>query len=549
MKHQLALSSPKGWLLLIVIIAAFLRLWNITTVPPGLYPDEAMNGNNALEVLATGDSKVFYPENNGREGLFINIQSVFLALFGNEPWALRLPSALFGILTVLGVYFLTRELFNTGLSDNPNINAGNLRLSDNHKLIRSEYIALLAAFLLATSFWHINFSRIGFRAIMAPAFLTWGVYLLLLAFNKITANFRTSDVPNITSMSGHRMSRNLLLFLPVLAGLVYGLGMHSYIAFRATPLLILFIITIYLFKNKDREIRRRIFLVSCLFSLVAFVVFLPLGLHFLNNPADFFGRTTELSVFNSPTPLKDLTLNTIKTLGMFNFSGDYNWRHNISGQPQLFWPVGIMFLVGLLIAIRYLIHNTEYQILLAWLGVAALPVVISNEGIPHALRAIIIIPPVFILAGIGGTAIYNFFNSRTSDVPNLRLSDNHRLQKSRNLLLKIASFILLLYILLTAYFTYFIRWAKNQNTADAFASNYVEIGRQLNSLPVEQSKFVIVNAGGVDVRGIPMPSQTVMFITDTFTPAKQKQKNIRYLLPDQAEKANIPESTVVVYLK
>ena len=74
-------------LIVIVIIATFLRLYNITQVPPGLYPDEAMNGNNALEALSKLPSlsgfKVFYPENNGREGLFINIQAISVGLFGN----------------------------------------------------------------------------------------------------------------------------------------------------------------------------------------------------------------------------------------------------------------------------------------------------------------------------------------------------------------------------------------------------------------------------------------------------------------------------------
>src|SRR3989344_1810889 len=278
---RIRIMRKEHWvLLLIVIIAAFMRLVNLPTIPPGLYPDEAMNGNNALEALETREFKVFYPENNGREGLFINIQSVSLALFGNEPWALRLPSALFGILTVLGIYFLTRELFNTELSDNPNINAGNLRLSDNHKLIRSEYIALLAAFLLATSFWHINFSRIGFRAIMAPFFLTWGIYFLLLSLRKITSSLKST--PKKSQITNHKSQTNskfktktknlwdLVLgawCLPVLAGLVYGLGMHSYIAYRATPLLILFIIAAYWLKNKNGVVRKKILLSTCYFLL------------------------------------------------------------------------------------------------------------------------------------------------------------------------------------------------------------------------------------------------------------------------------------------
>ena len=115
------------WLLVVIlIIASFLRLYNLMPadnnggfLPPGLYPDEAMNGNNIVEAMEQRDLKVFYPENFGREGLFINIQGGFIRHIGlispighiYEPWVLRLPSAIFGILTVLGLYFLTKKLF------------------------------------------------------------------------------------------------------------------------------------------------------------------------------------------------------------------------------------------------------------------------------------------------------------------------------------------------------------------------------------------------------------------------------------------------------
>ncbi len=58
----------KGKIILILsavlIIASFFRLYNLKSVPPGLYPDEAMNGSNALEAIETGEYKIFYPENN-----------------------------------------------------------------------------------------------------------------------------------------------------------------------------------------------------------------------------------------------------------------------------------------------------------------------------------------------------------------------------------------------------------------------------------------------------------------------------------------------------
>ena len=70
--------------LLIVVVAAFFRLYDIRSIPPGLYPDEAMDGNNALEVIQTGHFQVFYVEDNGREGLYVNTLVFFIKAFGNN---------------------------------------------------------------------------------------------------------------------------------------------------------------------------------------------------------------------------------------------------------------------------------------------------------------------------------------------------------------------------------------------------------------------------------------------------------------------------------
>ena len=99
-KHKLII------LILIIGLGIFFRFFRLNETPLGLYPDEAMNGNNALEAQATGDYKSFYPENNGREGFFINMQGISLALFGNEPWALRGVSGVMGTLTIFGVFLL-----------------------------------------------------------------------------------------------------------------------------------------------------------------------------------------------------------------------------------------------------------------------------------------------------------------------------------------------------------------------------------------------------------------------------------------------------------
>ncbi|MFH1346867.1 MAG: glycosyltransferase family 39 protein [Spirochaetota bacterium] len=508
-------------LTIILIIAAFFRLYNITDLPPGLYPDEAMNGNNALE----SSWKIFYPENNGREGLFMNIQTIFLKAFmpfsGNtpEPWMLRFPSAIFGILTVLGIYFLTKELF-------------------------SKNIALLSSFFLATSFWHINFSRIGFRAIMAPFFLVWAVYFLLAALRKASNKFQVSSFK----------------FQAATGGLFFGLGFYSYIAYRVMPLLITIIFFYYLYQH--REHAKKLWAAISIYVIAAFIIALPIGIYFLKNPADFFGRTIQVSVGVSQSPIKNLITNTVKTLGMFNFIGDGNWRHNIAGAPEIFLPVGILFIIGIILGFIAIfkknkdkfsatsesvsngqVSSFKFQVLFYWFALAMLPVIISDEGIPHALRAILMIPPAVILAGIGGIWLWERIKNYELRIKNY----NEQKAKIFKAIIHTSLFIILMLFVAQAYYSYFIQWGKNPNVQGAFAADYVEIGRQLNALPKESLKFVLVEAGGVSVRGIPMPTQTVMFIADTFISKKQLDKNIFYVLPDKFDK--IPKDAYTVILK
>lgn len=522
----------------ILALAAFFRLYQITTIPPGLYPDEAMNGNNALEAIETGDYKIFYPENNGREGLFINIQALSVQIFGNKPWALRGVSAIFGILTVLGLYFLARELF------------------------KKESIALFASFFLAASYWHINFSRIGFRAIMAPFFLVWGLWLLWRLIPKEDHEDKFPDslaqrlhVQQHLALHRKKIISSAAIFF---AGAVFGLGFHSYIAYRAMPILLLPAFIILLKEKYYKEI--------IIFLLGIFIAVMPLAVYFYAHPQDFFGRTSQISVFSSPAPLLDLGKNIFLTVGMFFWQGDFNWRHNFAGAPELWWPVAALFLIGIIASLKTILLNSKHEapnpkqyqnsnfqnlkhlkisnlfrisnfgfwILFLWLIFSLAPVVISNEGLPHALRAIIAIPAVMIFAALGLDWLLGHLMSKYGQASNIPV--------------KSALIILFALMTLQAFSQYFVKWANNPNVSGAFAKNYVETGNYLNSLPKEIPKYAIIDAGGVDVRGIPMPAMTTMFITGTFLPEWRKEKNIFYILPKDI--GAIPINAVVkVWIK
>src|SRR3989344_2559770 len=454
-------------LILIILIASFLRFWDLKNTPPGLWSDEAMNGTNAIQALESDDWKIFYPENFGREGLFINIQALFVKALGHEPWVLRLPSAIFGLLTVFGLYFLTKELL-------------------------SVRVALFASFFLATSFWHINFSRMGFRAIMAPFFLVWSFYFLFLAMRKQKE------------------------WIFALAGLIFGLGAHSYIAYRAAPLIALLPLWKFFKEWKLGKIKNAC--APCMISIFIFTAFLaalPLLWHYAQNPADFLGRTSAISIFKSANPLGQFSENLVKTLGMFNFAGDFNWRHNLAGSPQLWWPVGILFLFGIWLSFKK--FKWPESFILLWFLVMLLPVAFSNESLPHALRAIILIPPAMIFAALGLDWFW----------------ENIRPQ------LRIFIFIFLAATALQAYSQYFLRWAPNFNVYQSFQADITEKARWLNQQPGNIKKYVITDAvDQVDTTGTPMSLQPIVFITGTFYPRKQAEKNIYYISAKNLDSAD-----------
>src|SRR5438034_6083023 len=144
---------------------------------------------------------------------------------------------------------------------------------------------------------------------------------------------------------------------------------------------------------------------SATFTAAAVLVISPLLIYFARNPGTFFGRTTQISIYRTDHPYSTLLLNIWKTAQMFFFEGDTNWRHNYAGQRELLWPVAILFALGCAMALSAIWKKQprwfSYAVALAWIVLAAIPVVLSDDGVPHALRSILMIPAVFMLAAAG----------------------------------------------------------------------------------------------------------------------------------------------------
>lgn len=538
----------------ILILGGFLRFYDLSTLPPGLYPDEAMNGTNALEALHTGNFRVFYPENNGREGLFINIQALSVWLFGNEPWTLRVVSAIFGTFTILGVYLVMKKLFQDKsqiISTKPqtisndrnsntqtgveSLNFRNWNLFGIWKLefeiSRGEIAALLSSFFLATNYWHINFSRIGFRAITVPFFAAFGIYWLL-------KGLRTGKILSIA-----------------LAGIFIGLGFHTYIAFRFIPFVLAVPIIFALVQwqreknQKNKQSARNtnsVILITngcapcaiVLFLFITFVIALPIGWYFLQNPADFFGRGEQVSIFAADRPLYEFIKSNLITLQMFFWIGDCNPRHNLACKPELHPIVAVFFLLGVIINIRDIFrkpttYNLQLTTLFAWLFFMSLPATLTTEGLPHALRAIGMIPPVMIFAGLGAYRSYEYLqNLLIGYAQNPRFTDRTRQMGRIQKEILIVFLLFLATVAFSTYKTYFVYFEKARATYSAFRVDLLNMARYIDSLPETTEVYLLANYP--DTRyGIPLEAEVIQYITDTARQDEQDKKRIRYLLPEE----------------
>jgi len=191
------------YLIVILLIASFFRLYQLSSVPASLFGDEVDVGYQAYSILTTGRdySSNFMPLHfhslaEWRTPLYLYSAVPTVAIFGISPLGVRLPAVIFGILSIWGFYLLFRILTN------------------------NEKLAIIGSFLLSVNPWHLQYSRAGFEVTMLLTFLIFGLY------------FFFKDLK-----SGKYLGLSLLLLL--LTPLIYST------AKLFTPALLLFLLIVY----------------------------------------------------------------------------------------------------------------------------------------------------------------------------------------------------------------------------------------------------------------------------------------------------------------
>ncbi len=356
MRHKLAQIPPVFWVVLILLLAVWLRVYGIYRIsPPGLEHDEVANWLIDRAIL-DGNHALYFTEAYGHEAGFHYLQAMSLALFGDHALALRLPAAFAGLLLVALHYALIRRLFGF-------------------------QTALISTAFLAVLFWPVFYSRLGLRAILLPLVSGFSLICWWKAWYLKPGAVTLANKSRLIDKLGQRPA-----FWFALAGMIAGLSLYTYMAARAVPIFFaLFMIYLVLFHRTVVKLRwRGIFLFLLLFAATA----APLIIFFQTNP----GAEFRISEIDAPLQalaagdLRPAMMNGVKILGMFGLSGDPLWRQNVAGRP-IFGPLlAILFYAGLTLAIwRW--KNERFAFLLLWLGSAAIPSVVTVDA-PSSIRMI-----------------------------------------------------------------------------------------------------------------------------------------------------------------
>lgn len=353
------LSGRLTALLLVAVtaLAVLLRFTDLATQPGGLYPDEAAEGVSANRMLqAPGYSPVFIPEDGGREALFAYIVSTVFRVAGSSVVSLRGTAALLGVLTVPAVYLLCRR-FGRGP-------------------------ALAAAGWVAGSVWMVAISRDGMRNVLVPLFTALALLSLM----------------NWADRPGRRSA--------LLAGAICSLAaLYTYQPLKLLPLLILG--WMLWLRRRDRETFKAL-LGGLLPLTVAFVIVgAPMIAAAASDPQNYFGRSFAVTAINRDAAAdSSFMVHELRTLGMFAFTGDPNPRHDVDALPALGIPLTAVALLGVVRLWRRRRDAAHALVLLSLPLFLVPPLVATEGGSPHFLRALGLATPLAVCIGLGAAVLW-----------------------------------------------------------------------------------------------------------------------------------------------
>jgi 4-amino-4-deoxy-L-arabinose transferase-like glycosyltransferase len=371
----------------ILVLALFVRFYQLSSIPSGFHIDEASLGYNAYSLLLTGKDSdgnklplyiSMFNDNNPTGYYYMAAASI--KFFGLNEFATRFPAALFGSLSVLAVFLLGFVIF------------------------RYKKIAVLGALLTALSPWNIVLSRASAETLVALFFTVLGFSLVILSFR------------------GKNISYLLLGTASLFASL------FIYPAPRVFVPLFFLLLAIFYFANwfKDSNTKYRVSIIGSFLFLVLSSVILVFFI------AGGTARFSQVSIFSFPeTKLimaeqikEDGVMGTGATTTRLFHNKIVNYSLTFASNYFQYFTGDFLFIKGglplilrvpntglvLILELPFLLwgiisiaknKNKFSKIILLWLLVAPVASALTVDDSPNVRRALIMFPAIEILAAYG----------------------------------------------------------------------------------------------------------------------------------------------------
>lgn len=384
--------------IVILVIAAIVRLWAVTSVPPSPSLDEVSIGYNAYSLLHTGKDEYGYflpillrAYDDWRPALYVYMVIPFIALFGLNSFAVRLPSIILSLGTIYLSYKVVAVIFGK-------------TLSWSNKNIRSEWIAFGTAFLIAISPWNIYLSRLGHEVNIGLFFTVLCVY---------------------SFFSGILNNKKMLL----VSGVCFGLSFYTYQSEKVI-IPILFTSLIILFR-KDLKKNGKIALISGgIFLIIALPAILSTlspqgmtrfrGTSVFSNTSVLYEESAKnvLRAKRTGNKIEEIFYNRrfvpIRTfmsqyLSHFNpswlFLGGERENHKVPYMGLLYLFEGPFLITGL-VSLLFISLKKRYKLFLyIWFLSSPLPASLTTDA-PHAMRAFTFFPTMQAFEAIGFFTVF-----------------------------------------------------------------------------------------------------------------------------------------------
>ncbi len=438
-------------LTIILILAAFLRLWHLSSVPPSLTPDEASLGVNAYTILQTGRDMwgetfplIFKSFGDYTPGLYVYLTIPFVFLMGLSEWSVRLPNAILGIAIIWVMYLIMKEW------------------SD-----EKSKVPILCALLAAINTWLIQFSRGAWLPNVCLALTLLGIYFFVRGFKR-NLNFLLSSfffISALLSYQGAKMS--VVIVVSILTLLFYKKLITVNRKILAGSFILGVILSLPIFLSMITGHASRLSIVS-VFSY-------PRSQEQVQQIANVGGESLGSMAFElfHSEPLNFTRVILGKWFNHFSsrflfFEGD--WEN-----PRFSAPGGMLLLIDLILLPLGFLYLSKMSgklkwFTLLWLITSPLPAILSRDQV-HAARALNMVIPLIIISSFGLVYLINYIGSIKAN-----------LFPATSYALLFAAFILPFLYFLDAYFVHLPK-----HNAVYWDYGYKEVVSNLSTLPTDKT--------------------------------------------------------------